>query len=86
MNISKTKDALRALKFWFSIQVLLCQDNGAVSIWSATDGTWSKWEQLFYVEEHDDAVMAVDCLHPENEYVTVGADGNIKVAIINLSL
>lgn len=32
------------------------------------------------VSEHDDAVMAVDCLDPVNHYVTVAADGNIKVS------
>lgn len=29
--------------------------------------------------EHDDGALAVDCLYPGKEYVTVGADGNAKV-------
>ncbi|KAL0893805.1 hypothetical protein ABMA27_013935 [Loxostege sticticalis] len=65
-------------------KVLLCEDSGAVSIWTVSkDGAWKQWSEEISVAEHDDAVLAVDCLHSEQEYVTAGADGNIKVWDIN---
>ncbi|XP_053625621.1 methylosome protein WDR77-like [Plodia interpunctella] len=65
-------------------KLLLCQDNGSVSIWSSScDEVWKMWSEDVSVAEHDDAVLAVDCLTPETEYVTAGADGNIKVWDVN---
>ncbi|CAG9783669.1 unnamed protein product [Diatraea saccharalis] len=61
-------------------KVLLCEDNGTVSVWSASkDEAWKQWTEDVSVAEHDDAVLTVDCLQSEKEYVTAGADGNIKV-------
>ncbi|XP_013186477.2 methylosome protein WDR77 [Amyelois transitella] len=65
-------------------KVLLCEDNGRVSIWSSScDDVWKMWSEDVSVAEHDDAVLAVDCISLESEYVTAGADGNIKVWDIN---
>ncbi|XP_011548475.3 methylosome protein 50 [Plutella xylostella] len=64
-------------------KLLLCQDSGSVSVWTHGTGAWAAWEEVMTVSEHDDAVMAVDCLDPVNHYVTVAADGNIKVWDIN---
>lgn len=62
-------------------QVLFCEDNGAITIWSSTkDEVWQLWNQESSVAEHDDAVLAVDCLQSEQEYVTAGADGIVKVS------
>ncbi|XP_072944086.1 methylosome protein WDR77-like [Epargyreus clarus] len=60
-----------------SNKVLLCEDSGALSIWSCGDDVWKVWLGDITVAEHDDAIMAVDRL--DKDYVTVGADGNIKV-------
>lgn len=61
-------------------QVLICEDNGALGIFSKTDDNpWQEWMEDKSVAEHDDGTLAVDCLHPGKEYVTVGADGNAKV-------
>ncbi|XP_039747314.1 methylosome protein 50-like [Pararge aegeria] len=63
-----------------SNKVLLGDDNGALSIWTCNaDDAWDQWNEDMSVAEHDGGVMAMDCLTPGNEYVTVGADGNIKV-------
>lgn len=60
---------------------MLCEDSGAVSIWASNDDVWKTWSELITVAEHDDAALAVDCLDSGKEYVTVGADGNIKVCL-----
>lgn len=62
-------------------KVLLCEDSGAVSIWTTPDEhqAWQIWREEKSVAEHDFAALAVDCLDPGKEYVTVGADGNAKV-------
>ncbi|CAG9585564.1 unnamed protein product [Danaus chrysippus] len=62
-----------------SNKILLCEDSGAVSIWNNKDDAWKQWSEELSVAEHDGGVMAVDCLSPGKEYVTVGADGNVKV-------
>ncbi|XP_045785127.1 methylosome protein 50-like [Maniola jurtina] len=63
-----------------SNKVLLCEDSGALSIWTCNvDDAWNEWSEDMSVAEHDGAVLAVDCLDPGNQYVTVGDDGNIKV-------
>lgn len=59
--------------------MLLCEDSGALSIWASNDDVWKTWTELITVAEHDDAALGVDCLDSGKEYVTVGADGNIKV-------
>ncbi|GBP59197.1 Methylosome protein 50 [Eumeta japonica] len=59
-------------------KVLLCEDSGAVGIWSYVDNSWSQWEEV-KLGEHDDVVMAVDSLQNGKLYVTVGLDANIKV-------
>lgn len=62
------------------MQIFLCEDDGAVSIWSRIENdAWNLWNKDLSVAEHDGAVMSVDCLVPNIEYVTAGADGNIKV-------
>lgn len=63
-----------------SRKIFLCEDDGAVSIWSRIENdAWNLWNKDLSVAEHDGAVMSVDCLVPNIEYVTAGADGNIKV-------
>ncbi|XP_041977822.1 methylosome protein 50-like [Aricia agestis] len=64
-----------------SRKVFLCEDSGAVSIWSssAENDAWKIWTEELSVAEHDDAALVVESLHPSSEYVTGGADGNIKV-------
>ncbi|CAH2093781.1 unnamed protein product [Euphydryas editha] len=63
-----------------SRKIILCEDNGAVSVWSRIENdAWNLWNKDLSVAEHDGAVMSVDCLAPNKEYVTAGADGNIKV-------
>ncbi|RVE50121.1 hypothetical protein evm_005327 [Chilo suppressalis] len=58
-------------------KVLLCEDNGTVSVWSTiNDEVWKLWSQETSVSEHDDAVLLVDCIQSEKEYVTAGADAN----------
>ncbi|XP_063821680.1 methylosome protein WDR77-like [Ostrinia nubilalis] len=65
-------------------KVLLCEDSGAISIWTVShNDSWKQWSEEKSVAEHDDSVLAVDCLQSEKEYVTAGADGNIKVWDIN---
>lgn len=61
--------------------MLLCEDSGAVSIWTTPEEkqAWQLWKEEKSVSEHDNAALAVDCLDPGKEYVTVGADGNAKV-------
>ncbi|KAL4702513.1 hypothetical protein ACJJTC_001398 [Scirpophaga incertulas] len=67
-----------------STKVLLCEDNGTVSIWSFSNGdVWQQWEREAFASEHDNAVLAVDCLESRKEYVTSGADGNVKVWDVN---
>ncbi|KAI5641800.1 methylosome protein 50-like [Phthorimaea operculella] len=67
-----------------SNKVLLCEDNGTLSVWgSLPDDAWKTWTQEVMVAEHDEAILAVDCLDPGQEYVTAGADGNVKVWDIN---
>ncbi|KAM3963538.1 methylosome protein WDR77 [Aphomia sociella] len=67
-----------------SNKVLLCEDSGSVSVWSTTcDDAWKLWNEEVSAAEHDDAALAVDCLVPEKEYITVGGDGNIKIWDIN---
>lgn len=66
-----------------TFQVLICEDSGAVSIWSKTaDNPWQEWMEDKSVAEHDDGALALDCLSPGKEYVTVGADGNAKVCLV----
>ncbi|XP_050344804.1 methylosome protein 50-like [Nymphalis io] len=63
-----------------SNKIFLCEDSGAVSLWSSKeDDAWNQWGEDLSVAEHDGAVLSVDCLDPNKEYVTAGADGNIKV-------
>ncbi|CAB3236453.1 unnamed protein product [Arctia plantaginis] len=64
-----------------SNKVLLCEDSGALSIWSHANeqNAWNQWIDEVSVAEHDDMVMGVDCLDPGHHYVTVGADGHAKV-------
>ncbi|XP_026329585.1 methylosome protein 50-like [Hyposmocoma kahamanoa] len=62
-----------------STKLLLCEDSGALSVWATNDDVWKTWSELITVAEHDDAALAVDCLDSGKEYVTVGADGNIKI-------
>lgn len=50
-----------------------------MSIWNNKDDAWKQWSEELSVAEHDGGVMAVDCLSPGKEYVTVGADSNVKV-------
>ena len=52
-------------------------------MWSNTNGVWNQWKEDISVAEHDNAVLAVDCLEPERLYVTAGADGNAKVCALN---
>ncbi|XP_059054295.1 methylosome protein WDR77-like [Achroia grisella] len=66
-----------------SSKVLLCEDSGAVSIWSTTCDAWKLWNEDISAAEHDDAALAVGCLVPEKEYITVGGDGNVKIWDIN---
>lgn len=62
------------------MQIFLGEDDGAVSIWSRIENdAWNLWNKDLSVAEHDGAVMSVDCLVPNKEYITAGADGNIKV-------
>ncbi|XP_068629900.1 methylosome protein WDR77-like [Battus philenor] len=62
-----------------SDRVFLCEDSGAVSIWTMQDDVWKQWDEELSVAEHDDAVLSLDCLQPGKEYVTTGADGSVKV-------
>ncbi|KAJ0181622.1 hypothetical protein K1T71_002344 [Dendrolimus kikuchii] len=64
-----------------SDKVFLCEDSGAVSVWAKSESKhiWHEWVEDISVAEHDDAALVVDCLSPGKEYVTAGADGNIKV-------
>ncbi|XP_052737650.1 methylosome protein 50-like [Bicyclus anynana] len=62
-----------------SYKVLLGEDSGALSIWSTAVNAWDNWIEEMSVAEHDGAVLALDCLVPGQEYVTVGEDGNMKV-------
>ncbi|KAG6449555.1 methylosome protein 50 isoform X2 [Manduca sexta] len=66
-----------------SKKILLCEDSGAVSIWCTSDedqhNAWHQWTEEVSAAEHDNAALAVDCLSPDAEYVTVGADGHGKV-------
>ncbi|XP_021189624.3 methylosome protein WDR77 [Helicoverpa armigera] len=69
-----------------SAKVLLCEDNGAVSVWSTNveqQNVWNQWKEDISVAEHDNMVLAVDCLEPQQCYVTAGADANVKVWDIN---
>lgn len=50
-------------------------------MWTSNDEAWQQWTEDLSVSEHDNAALAVDCMSPSSEYVTVGADGNIKVWI-----
>lgn len=50
-----------------------------MSVWANNDDVWKTWSEQITVAEHDAAALAVDCLDCGQEYVTVGADGNIKV-------
>lgn len=65
-------------------QLFICEDSGAVSIWTTHDDVWKQWNEEISVAEHDDAILTVDCLEPGKEYVTAGADGNIKVHNLTL--
>lgn len=64
-----------------SNKVMLCEDSGAVSIWVRDEqqNAWNQWSEQVSVAEHDDMVLAVDCLDPGQHYVTTGADGHAKV-------
>lgn len=62
-----------------SNKVLTCDDTGAVALWLNREFPPFSWVEDSVVHEHDDVVMAIDCLVPEETYVTVGADGHIKV-------
>lgn len=65
-----------------SDKVIICEDNGSMSIFSKKnqeDNAWSMRVKEMSVAEHDDSIMAIDCLEPGFEYVTVGADGNAKI-------
>ncbi|XP_063360036.1 methylosome protein WDR77-like [Cydia amplana] len=63
-----------------SSKVLICEDSGAIGIWSINENdSWKQWKQEMTVSEHDNGVMALDCLEPEKQYVTAGADGHIKL-------
>lgn len=65
-------------------KVLLCEDSGAVSVWStSSEDAWKFWNEDVSAAEHDDAALAIGCLVPEKEYITVGGDGNIKIWDIN---
>uniref|UniRef100_A0A2H1WH14 SFRICE_003040 n=1 Tax=Spodoptera frugiperda TaxID=7108 RepID=A0A2H1WH14_SPOFR len=69
-----------------SNKLLICEDSGAVSVWVKNgdqQSAWSQWREDLSVAEHDNAVLAVDCLEPERLYATAGADGNVKVWDIN---
>lgn len=63
-------------------QVLLCEDSGAVSIWTTSDDAWKQWTEELSVAEHDDVILSVDCLESGKKYVTAGADGNVKVNML----
>ncbi|KAJ0183933.1 hypothetical protein K1T71_000356 [Dendrolimus kikuchii] len=69
-----------------SDKVFLCEDSGAVSVWTKSSGkdVWHDWVEDISVSEHDDAALVVDCLYPGKDYVTAGADGNIKVWDISM--
>ncbi|XP_045542924.1 methylosome protein 50-like [Papilio machaon] len=62
-----------------SNKVLLCEDSGAVSVWTTSDEAWKQWTEELSVAEHDDMVLSVDCLESGKKYITAGADGNVKV-------
>ncbi|XP_073944143.1 methylosome protein WDR77-like [Choristoneura fumiferana] len=63
-----------------SSKVLICDDSGALSIWSINENeAWKQWKDEATVAEHDSMIMAVDCLEAEKQYVTAGADSHIKV-------
>lgn len=65
--------------------MLICEDSGAVSVWVKNgdqQSAWSQWREDLSVAEHDNAVLAVDCLEPERLYATAGADGNVKVCSV----
>ncbi|CAD0196734.1 unnamed protein product [Chrysodeixis includens] len=69
-----------------STKVFLCEDSGAVSVWannSEQQSAWNLWKEEVSVSEHDNAALSVDCLDPEHQYVTAGADGVVKVWDIN---
>lgn len=64
---------------------MICEDSGAVSVWVKNgdqQSAWSQWREDLSVAEHDNAVLAVDCLEPERLYATAGADGNVKVCSV----
>lgn len=66
-------------------QVLICDDSGALSIWSINENeAWKQWKDEATVAEHDSMIMAVDCLEAEKQYVTVGADCHIKVVQLSI--
>lgn len=71
-----------------SYKLILCEDSGSVSVWSKSDGqhAWHEWTEEASVAEHDDTALAIDCLTPEKEYITAGADGNIKVWDVNMMI
>lgn len=61
--------------------MFIVEDSGAVSVWSKNDDKTAcyEWMKDISVAQHDDAALVVDCLSPGSEYITAGADGNIKV-------
>ncbi|CAH2074137.1 unnamed protein product, partial [Iphiclides podalirius] len=78
-NISLTHGTADGCFVDNSNSVFLCEDSGAVSLWTTHEDVWKQWNEELSVAEHDDAILAVDCLNPGKEYVTAGADGNVKV-------
>ncbi|XP_049866612.1 methylosome protein 50-like [Pectinophora gossypiella] len=63
-----------------SSKIILCEDNGAVSVWATSDdGAWKIWDRKVFAAEHDDAALAIECVDSGKEYITTGADGNVKL-------
>ncbi|XP_038215797.1 methylosome protein 50-like [Zerene cesonia] len=62
-----------------SNKVILCDDTGAISIWSRNDDAWKVWNEEASVAEHDSAILAIESLDPEKTYITAGGDGHVKV-------
>ncbi|CAK1582013.1 unnamed protein product [Parnassius mnemosyne] len=82
-NINLTSGTADGCFIENSNKVFLCEDSGAVSIWTTNDDAWKQWNEELSVAEHDDAVLAVECLSPGKEYITAGGDGNVKVWDVN---
>ncbi|CAF4773527.1 unnamed protein product [Pieris macdunnoughi] len=62
-----------------SDKVILCEDTGAISIWSKSEDAWSTWKEDLSVAEHDGPALVIECLDSDRLYVSAGGDGNVKV-------